>query len=53
MQERKEKYDMLSVVGPTACGKTSLAVSLALGIDGAEIDPGSADCQLTGELLFL
>ena len=28
---------MLSVVGPTACGKTSLAVSLALGIDGAEI----------------
>lgn len=28
---------MLSVVGPTACGKTSLAVSLALAIDGAEI----------------
>ncbi len=28
---------MLSVIGPTACGKTSLAVSLALAIDGAEI----------------
>ena len=37
MQERKEKYDMLAVVGPTACGKTSLAVDLALSIDGAEI----------------
>ncbi len=34
---RKEKYDMLAVVGPTACGKTSLAVDLALSIDGAEI----------------
>lgn len=37
MQERKEKYDILSVVGPTACGKTSLAVDLALAINGAEI----------------
>lgn len=37
MQNRKEKYDILSVVGPTACGKTSLAVDLALSIDGAEI----------------
>ena len=37
MQERKEKYDMVSVVGPTACGKTSLAVELALAIPGAEI----------------
>lgn len=37
MQERKEKYDILSVVGPTACGKTSLAVDLALAIEGAEI----------------
>ena len=37
MQTRKEKYDMLSVVGPTACGKTSLAVDLAMAIDGAEI----------------
>lgn len=37
MQERKEKYDLLAVVGPTACGKTSLAVDLALAIDGGEI----------------
>lgn len=37
MQERKEKYDILAVVGPTACGKTSLAVDLALAIEGAEI----------------
>lgn len=37
MQERKEKYDLVSVVGPTACGKTSLAVELALAIPGAEI----------------
>ena len=28
---------MLAVVGPTACGKTSLAVELALAIPGAEI----------------
>lgn len=37
MHQRKEKYDILAVVGPTACGKTSLAVDLALSIDGAEI----------------
>ena len=37
MQTRKEKYDMLAVVGPTACGKTSLAVDIALDIEGAEI----------------
>ena len=37
MQERKEKYDMLAIVGPTASGKTSLAVDVALSIDGAEI----------------
>ena len=37
MSQRKEKYDMLAVVGPTACGKTSLVVDLALSIDGAEI----------------
>lgn len=37
MQERKEKYDLVSVVGPTACGKTSLAVKLALAVPGAEI----------------
>ena len=28
---------MLAVVGPTACGKTSLAVDMALAVDGAEI----------------
>lgn len=27
-------YDMLAVVGPTACGKTSLAVELAVALDG-------------------
>lgn len=37
MEQRKEKYDILAVVGPTACGKTSLAVDLALSIGGAEI----------------
>lgn len=37
MQQRREKYDLLAVVGPTACGKTSLAVDLALAIGNAEI----------------
>ncbi len=37
MCERNEKYDLVSVVGPTACGKTSLAVELALSVPGAEI----------------
>ena len=37
MQRRSEKYDLVSVVGPTACGKTSLAVELALAIPAAEI----------------
>lgn len=37
MQVREEKYDMVAVVGPTACGKTSLAVDLAIAIGGAEI----------------
>ncbi len=37
MQMRKERYDLVSVVGPTACGKTSLAVELALAIPDAEI----------------
>ena len=37
MHTRKEKYDLVSIVGPTACGKTSLAVDLALAISGAEI----------------
>ena len=37
MQKRNAKYDLVSVVGPTACGKTSLAVELALAVPGAEI----------------
>ena len=37
MLRRSEKYDLVSVVGPTACGKTSLAVELALAIPDAEI----------------
>ena len=37
MQQNNGKYDLLAVVGPTACGKTSLAVDLALAIGNAEI----------------
>ena len=37
MQEHKLKYDMLAIVGPTASGKTSLAVDVALSVSGAEI----------------
>ena len=37
MAQCKSKYDILAVVGPTACGKTSLAVDIALSIGGAEI----------------
>ena len=37
MHTRKKKYDLVSIVGPTACGKTSLAVELALAIPGGEI----------------
>ena len=37
MLERKEKYNMLAVVGPTASGKTSLAVDIALAVPGSEI----------------
>lgn len=37
MHKRNEKCDLVSVVGPTACGKTSLAVELALSVPGAEI----------------
>ena len=33
MQNRNGKYDLVSVVGPTACGKTSLAVELYRGMD--------------------
>lgn len=34
-------YDMLAVVGPTACGKTTLAVELALALDGEVISADS------------
>ena len=34
---RKEKYDMLAVVGPTASGKTSLAVDVAMALGNTEI----------------
>ena len=37
MLERKEKYNMLAVVGPTASGKTSLAVDIALAVPGSEV----------------
>lgn len=35
------KYDMLAVVGPTACGKTALAVELALALDGEVLSADS------------
>ena len=35
------KYDMLAVVGPTACGKTALAVELALSLGGEVISADS------------
>lgn len=37
MRQCDLKYDIVAVVGPTACGKTSLAVDLALAIGNAEI----------------
>ena len=38
---QETKYKMLAVVGPTACGKTSLAVDLALALDGEVISADS------------
>lgn len=35
------RYDMLAVVGPTACGKTSLAVELALALHGEVLSADS------------
>lgn len=35
------RYDMLAIVGPTACGKTALAVELALALDGEVISADS------------
>ena len=37
----KRGYDILAVVGPTACGKTSLAVELALALEGEVISADS------------
>ena len=41
MNEDNMKYDMLAVVGPTACGKTALAVELALSFAGEVISADS------------
>ncbi len=41
MSEDCFKYDMLAVVGPTACGKTALAVELALALGGEVISADS------------
>ena len=38
---KSDKYDMLAVVGPTACGKTALAVELALAFGGEVISADS------------
>ena len=35
------KYDMLAEVGPPACGKTALAVALALSLGGEVISADS------------
>ena len=35
------KYDMLAVVGPTACGKTALAVDFALALGGEVVSADS------------
>lgn len=36
-----EKYDMLAIVGPTACGKTALAVDAALSFGGEVLSADS------------
>lgn len=41
MNRENAKYDMLAVVGPTACGKTALAVELALAFGGEVISADS------------
>lgn len=41
MNIENTKYDMLAVVGPTACGKTALAVDLALSFGGEVISADS------------
>ena len=41
MDNASAKYDMLAVVGPTACGKTALAVELAMALGGEVISADS------------
>lgn len=41
MENSSAKYDMLAVVGPTACGKTALAVELAMALGGEVISADS------------
>ena len=41
MNNVSAKYDMLAVVGPTACGKTALAVELAMALGGEVISADS------------
>ena len=41
LSEKCFKYDLLAVVGPTACGKTALAVELAFALGGEVISADS------------
>ncbi|MBQ3121555.1 MAG: tRNA (adenosine(37)-N6)-dimethylallyltransferase MiaA [Bacteroidaceae bacterium] len=41
MQDRKSQFDLISVVGPTACGKTALAVAIARELGGEIISADS------------
>ena len=44
------KYKMLAVVGPTACGKTSLAVDLAITLNGEVISADSSGLSINATL---
>ena len=41
MQNRNSQFDLISVVGPTACGKTALAVAIARELGGEIISADS------------
>ena len=41
MQDRNSQFDLISVVGPTACGKTALAVAIARELGGEIISADS------------
>ena len=41
MRGKSKKYDMLAIVGPTACGKTALAVDAALSFGGEVLSADS------------